>query len=96
MDQVLTPVTHPSLPIPAAPGQLSAREVQAARVALGLTEKRRFFLFGSPISLSPSPAFHNAGFDWCGLPFKYERCETTTVEDVKRAISEGIAQSVWN
>lgn len=85
---VLTPVTHPSLPVPAAPGQLSAREVQTARLALGLTARRRFFLFGSPIALSPSPAFHNTGFEWCGLPFVYERFETKSVDDVKRTLAQ--------
>jgi pentafunctional AROM polypeptide len=33
--------------------------------------KRRFFLLGHPISQSPSPAMHNAGFAKCQMPHEY-------------------------
>ena len=54
-------MTHPLLPLSAAPGQMSVSDLQAARLVAGLETKRTFFLFGAPISLSPSPTFHNTG-----------------------------------
>ena len=45
----------------AAPGQKSAKELMDMRVKEGLIEAKNFYLFGSPISKSLSPAMHNAG-----------------------------------
>ena len=67
LNRTLTPVTHPLLPAAAAPGQLSAAEIMAARALLGVVPTRRFWLLGSPIAHSPSPAMHNAGFGAVGL-----------------------------
>ncbi|PHH65385.1 hypothetical protein CDD81_2489 [Ophiocordyceps australis] len=55
----LTPVSHPCLPFAAAPGQMSAAEIRQALALLGEIEPRCFYLFGKPISQSPSPALHN-------------------------------------
>ena len=42
--------------------------------------QRKFFLFGSPIAKSASPAMHNAAFKAQGLTgWVYDRCETTDV-----------------
>ncbi|CEG36095.1 3-phosphoshikimate 1-carboxyvinyltransferase [Plasmopara halstedii] len=83
----LTPVTHPLLPAAAAPGQLSIEEIMTLRKQLGMLPAREFFLFGSPIQKSPSPAMHNAGFESNSLAslFTYGLHETTDVlEIVKR------------
>lgn len=42
-----------------------------ACVQVGMLPKRRFFLLGHPISQSPSPAMHNAGFAKCQMPHEY-------------------------
>lgn len=70
-----TPVTHEKLPFVAAPGQLSSKEIMRHRSELGICPRRSFFLFGSPISASPSPDMHNAGFRVSGLPHEYFLCE---------------------
>lgn len=46
---------------------------------------RSYFLFGSPISLSPSPQMHNAGFRALGLPHEYRLCETSSAAQVAAA-----------
>ncbi|KAG0308829.1 3-dehydroquinate dehydratase (3-dehydroquinase) [Dissophora globulifera] len=81
LNNYLTPVTHPLLPIKAAPGQLSAREILTARHIAGLLPAKQFYLFGSPISQSLSPLMHNTSFQSLGLPYKYSLHETAAVDD---------------
>ena len=78
---ILTPVTHASLPSRAAPGQLTAREINQARALIGLLPAKRFFLFGSPIAHSVSPTLHNTGFSTLGLPHMYSRHEASEVDE---------------
>ncbi|KAJ2161204.1 3-dehydroquinate dehydratase (3-dehydroquinase) [Coemansia sp. RSA 552] len=84
----LTPVTHPLLVAAAAPGQISVRQINQARAVMGLVPAKRFFLFGTPIQHSPSPAMHNAGFAALGLPHVYELNETATVDELKPVIED--------
>ncbi|KAH2202348.1 hypothetical protein KXV50_003039 [Aspergillus fumigatus] len=79
----MTPVSHPALPFRAAPGQLSATDIRKGLSLMGEIKKKRFALFGSPISESRSPALHNTLFAEMGLPHEYTRLETANVEDVK-------------
>ncbi|KAL2855889.1 EPSP synthase-domain-containing protein [Aspergillus pseudoustus] len=79
----MTPVSHPSLPFKAAPGQLSATEIRKGLSLMGEIKAKKFALFGSPISASRSPALHNSLFSQIGLPHEYTRLETTNAEDVK-------------
>ncbi|KAI4208552.1 MAG: hypothetical protein LQ346_000062 [Caloplaca aetnensis] len=72
----LTPVSHPSLPFKAAPGQLSAAEIRTALSLHGVIKPKSFYLFGKPISQSKSPAMHNHLFRATGLPHKYHLHET--------------------
>lgn len=85
-NRVWTPVTHPRLPSKAAPGQLSLAEITNLRCGLNILARRQFFLFGSDISRSPSPAMHNAAFQWFQYPYKYELFQTSEVEHVANAI----------
>ncbi|KAE9312852.1 Pentafunctional AROM polypeptide [Phytophthora fragariae] len=84
LNRTLTPVTHPLLPAAAAPGQLSIEEIMTLRKQLGLFPAREFFLFGSPIQKSPSPAMHNAGFEFTSLAslFTYGLHDTTDVLEI--------------
>ncbi|KAK5108547.1 hypothetical protein LTR62_008204 [Meristemomyces frigidus] len=82
----LTPVSHPALPSKAAPGQISAAEI---RKVLGIVDEipaKKFWLFGSPVKQSRSPALHNALFGATGLPHEYGLCETTDAKDVEKVI----------
>lgn len=87
MNERFTPVTHEKLPFAAAPGQLSSKEIMRLRADLGICPPRSFFLFGSPISASPSPDMHNAGFRVSGLPYEYSLCEGEDTEVMAKALA---------
>ena len=80
INPILTPVTHPLLPVRAAPGQLSAREINQARSLIGLLPPRRFLLLGSPIAHSVSPTLHGTGFTTLGFPHTYSLLETSDID----------------
>jgi len=82
----MTPVSHPALPFKAAPGQLSAAEIRQGLSLMGEIVPKQFYLFGSPIAASKSPALHNTLFKETGLPHHYDACETTSVDVVKSKI----------
>ncbi|KAF8632649.1 hypothetical protein AX17_004782 [Amanita inopinata Kibby_2008] len=81
LNSTFSPITHPLLPVKAAPGQLSFKQIQTALNLLGMLPPLRFFLFGNPIKHSMSPTLHNRGFEILGLPHKYEVFETDSVND---------------
>ncbi|KAJ7040729.1 Shikimate dehydrogenase [Mycena alexandri] len=63
LNPTFSPVSHPLLPVKAAPGQLSFAEIQKALHLIGQLPSQRFVLFGNPISYSMSPTLHNTAFD---------------------------------
>lgn len=86
LNRFLTPVSHPDLPFKAAPGQLSAAEIRRGLALVGELERKKFYLFGKPISASRSPILHNALFQQVGLPHEYSLFETDNVTDVRDLI----------
>ena len=87
INPILTPVTHPLLPVRAAPGQLSVREINQARSLVGLLPAKRFLLLGSPIAHSVSPTLHGTGFTTLGLPHTYSLLETS---DINKKVLDAI------
>lgn len=88
----MTPVSHPALPFAAAPGQLSARDINLTLSLIGAIPPRTYHLFGTPISVSRSPALHNTLFAAHGLPHTYGLFETgdaTTTRDLIRSETFG-------
>jgi pentafunctional AROM polypeptide len=83
----LTPVTHSALQFKAAPGQLSAKVINTARFYHGVIKPRNWYLFGTPISASKSPALHNAFFTEYGLPHHYALHETSTVDELAEVLA---------
>jgi len=82
----MTPVSHPSLPFKAAPGQLSAAEIRRALFLMGEIVPKKFYLFGTPIQSSKSPALHNMLYKETGLPHHYGLCETTDLDVLHKVI----------
>lgn len=80
----MTPVSHPALPFPAAPGQLSAAEIRTALHLHGVIRPKKYYLFGKPISQSRSPALHNSLFKANGLPHTYGLYEA---DDASKLVS---------
>jgi len=83
LSPVLSPTTHPLLPgPPAAPGQLSFRQIQTVQGLLGQITPKQFWLFGAPIAQSRSPLIHGTGFDILGLEgYRYDKYETCSVTE---------------
>lgn len=82
----LTPVSHPALPFKAAPGQLSAAEIRSALVLHGAIRPMQYYLFGSPVAQSKSPAMHNMLFKATGLPHTYSLFETSKAADLEKIL----------
>jgi pentafunctional AROM polypeptide len=89
LNKRFTPVTHPSLPTKAAPGQMSVRELMHARVAAGVMLPRKYYLFGQPIGASPSATMHNAALQHFFLPHTYEKYESGDVSIYRELMKEG-------
>ena len=77
LNTTLTPVTHPALPVAAAPGQLSVPQINSALHLIGQIPSKQFYLFGDPIGQSPSPTLHDTAFKTLGLPHKYSLYPST-------------------
>jgi pentafunctional AROM polypeptide len=89
MNPILTPVTHPALPTPSAPGQMSFSQIQQALHLLGHLPSRKYYLFGTPIQASLSPVIHNSGFEALGLPHQYSLHETPELDlSISRILSD--------
>ncbi|KAG7357541.1 shikimate dehydrogenase [Nitzschia inconspicua] len=76
-----TPVTHESLPFKAAPGQLTASEIMAARVLTKIITTKRYAILGHNIAYSVSPQMQGSAFAAVRLPHQYGRADVKTVEE---------------
>jgi len=54
----------------------------------GAVTRLQFFIFGQPVTMSPSPEIHNTGFAKNGFPHNYSRCDTPTIEGVLQRLHE--------
>ncbi|KAI1380610.1 aldolase [Hypoxylon crocopeplum] len=73
LNKVFTPITHPLLPIIAAPGQMSAAEINAALSLLGHLPKKSIYGIISPFSriATPYAPFYEKCFNELGLPHQF-------------------------
>lgn len=73
LNKVFTPITHPLLPIIAAPGQMSAAEINAALSLLGQLPKKHIYGISSQGSRSATPQapFYEKCFNELGLPHHF-------------------------
>ncbi|KAI1081047.1 3-dehydroquinate dehydratase [Whalleya microplaca] len=73
LNKVFTPITHPLLPIIAAPGQMSAAEINAALSLLGQLPKKSIYGISSPFSriATPYAPFYEKCFNELGLPHQF-------------------------
>lgn len=87
LNRRFTPVTHALMAV-AAPGQLTVDQLMDARVGEGLCVPKEYFLFGTPIQQSLSPAMHNGAFKALRLPHKYSLREEALATDYSALISQ--------
>lgn len=73
LNKVFTPITHPLLPIIAAPGQMSAAEINAALSLLGQLPKKNIYGITTPSSriATPQAPFYEKCFNELGLPHHF-------------------------
>jgi 3-dehydroquinate dehydratase-1 len=73
LNKFFTPITHPLLPIIAAPGQLSAAEINQALALLGQLPKKDIYGISSPATRSATPqaTFYEKCFHELGLPHHF-------------------------
>ncbi|KAK6851167.1 pentafunctional arom [Apiospora arundinis] len=77
LNKVFTPITHPLLPIIAAPGQMSAAEINAALSLLGQLPKKSIYGISTPASrvATPQAPFYEKCFNELGLPHAFSVVE---------------------
>lgn len=71
LNTVFSPITHPLLPIVAAPGQMSASEINGALSTMGQLPKKNIFSIGS-FRNSPQATFFEKCFNELGLPHNFQ------------------------
>ena len=76
-----TPVTHESLPAKAAPGQLTAAEIMAARLIIKQIPTQKYAILGHNIAYSVSPQMQGGAFAAVKLPHLYTRADVETVQE---------------
>lgn len=80
LNKVFTPITHPLLPIIAAPGQMSAAEINQALSLLGQLPKKSFYGISTAGSRSATPQapFYEKCLNELGLPHHFAVVERQT------------------
>lgn len=73
LNKFFTPITHPLLPIIAAPGQMSAAEINQALALLGQLPRKIMYGITSPSmrSATPQAPFYEKCFNELGLPHQF-------------------------
>lgn len=91
LNKVLTPITSELLPSAAAPGQLTLAQINQIYTSMGGIKAQQFYVVGKPIEHSRSPLLHNTGYKILGLPHTFEKFETDSASEVKKALLDGKA-----
>ena len=79
LNKFFTPITHPLLPMAAAPGQLSAAEINGALHIVGQLPSRRYFSIGKQ-NASPLTGFFQKFFNELGLHHRHATLDYVTEE----------------
>ncbi|QPG76457.1 3-dehydroquinate dehydratase (3-dehydroquinase) [Brettanomyces nanus] len=86
LNPFLTPVNHSLLPSSSAPGQLSIKQIHETLNLVGDLKPLKFYVVGTPISHSRSPALHTAGYKALGMNHTFEKFETNSAEEVSNKL----------
>lgn len=86
LNKIFTPITHPLLPMIAAPGQLSAAQINSALHSMGQMPKLDIYGIGTFRSTSQA-MFYEKCFNELGLPHQFmfaERAPKASIENILR------------
>jgi pentafunctional AROM polypeptide len=62
------------------------KEIMTVKTTLDLIPVKHFYLFGSPITHSPSPLLHNTAFARCHFPWSYSKVDTIEIDRVAEVV----------
>lgn len=82
LNTVFSPITHPLLPIVAAPGQMSAAEINGALATMGQLPKKNIYAIGSFRS-TPQATFFEKCFNELGLPHNFQSVDRSIRSSVE-------------
>ncbi|KAI9714429.1 MAG: hypothetical protein M1820_000390 [Bogoriella megaspora] len=82
LNKVFTPITHPLLPMIAAPGQLSAAEINQALHSMGQLPKLDVYAIGGP-QTSTQATFFEKCFNELSLPHQLMHVERSTRSSIE-------------
>lgn len=85
LNKIFTPITHPLLPLIAAPGQLSAAEINSALHSMGQMPKVDIYGIGSFRSTSQAMFFEKC-FNELGLPHQFMFAERAPKASIERIL----------
>lgn len=65
---------------------LSAREISQALYTSFTFDPMQIYIIGVSLEYSVSPAMHNAAFDTCGMPHRFHRVQSPTINSLKELV----------
>jgi 3-dehydroquinate dehydratase-1 len=87
LNTCFSPITHPLLPIVAAPGQLSAAEINGALSMMGQLPKKNIYAIGS-FRTTPQATFFEKCFNELGLPHQFASVDRGTKGSVEAFVKQ--------
>lgn len=92
LNTILSPVTHPLLrsvaPECAPTSLVTVQEAQNALYSSFILDKVYFGIYGANVVQSLSPAMHNAGFEFYGMPHNYRIFQHQTLDHLQELIKD--------
>lgn len=92
LNTILSPVTHPLLrsvaPECAPMSLVTVQEAQNALYSSFILDKVYFGIYGANVAQSLSPAMHNAGFKFYGMPHNYRIFQHQTLDHLQELIKD--------
>ncbi len=82
LNTVFSPITHPLLPLVAAPGQLSAAQINQALSTMGQLPKKNLYAIGT-YRTTPQNTFFEKCFNELGLPHVFQTVDRAARGSVK-------------
>lgn len=83
---VLTPVSHELLDC----GALTVPIINKIYGEIGGYKPLKFWITGAPVGHSRSPPLHNAGYEKLSLPYKFDRFESDSAEEVFNTLVKNV------
>lgn len=87
---LFTPVSHESLTAGVTNDLLTVQSCNKLFAEIGGYKELKFWITGEPVSHSRSPPLHSAGYQKLGLPYKFDRFETSDPAKVFKTLVENV------